>query len=88
MFRPQGEGVRGPQVVPVGGVITVDVGPNDSSVEIQDGVSGNTRSYDVEPGKTTQIPVPPVPAGTALIVTVGRGRRARQILIEVISTAP
>lgn len=73
-------------VVAQGGTIEVDVGPNDATVEIKDGDPNNSRTFNVEPGKRASIPVPPVPGGTVLTVSVGRGARARTILVEVVST--
>ncbi|MBL8724818.1 MAG: hypothetical protein JNK49_12280 [Planctomycetes bacterium] len=66
--------------------MTVEVGPNDSTVEVKDGDPNHTKSYDVEPGKTANIPIPGVPAGTVLLIKVGRGARARMIWVEVVST--
>jgi len=87
-MTPQGEGIRAPTPVVQGGSIDVDVGPNDSSVEVSAGSSGNTTSHDVSPGKQAHIPVPSVPGGTILTITVGRGLRARIILVEVIAPTP
>ena len=88
-MKPQnGEGIRAPTPVPQGGTIEVDVGPNDSTVEISTGTSQETTSHQVTPGKRASIPVPPVPGGTVLWVTVGKGARARIILVEVIALSP
>ncbi len=72
--------------MPVGGTVTVEVGPNDSTVEVKDGDPNHSKSYDVEPGKTAQIPVPNVPPGTVLLIRVGRGARARLLMVEVVAT--
>ena len=79
-----GEGIRGPQVVLQGGSIVVEVGPNDTTVEVDAGTKPVT-SHPVQPGKTATIPVPPVTPGTILAVTVGKGLRARMILVEVVA---
>lgn len=85
-MRQQGEGIRTSMVVPQGGTIEVDVGPNDATVEIKDGNPSNSATFKVEPGKRASIPVPPVPGGTVLTVSVGSGARARTILVEVVSS--
>lgn len=78
-------GLRGPTAVPLGGSIRVEVGPNDASVEISTPSEGKAESYPVTPGKEAVIPVPDVPAGTVVVVTVGDGLRAHAILIEVVA---
>lgn len=72
-------------VVVQGGTITVDIGANDATIEIKDGTPGNSKTVDVTPGKQASIPVPPVPGGTVLTISIGKGARARTILVEVIS---
>ena len=81
----QAGGIRGPSTVTQGGTIEVDVGTNDGSVEVSSGGPGTTTSHPVPPGKKVSIPVPPVPGGTILFVSVGRGLRARILLVEVIA---
>ncbi len=88
MMQGAGEGLRSPATVLQGGSVNVDVGPNDASVEINVAGSGKSTSVKVEPGKTASIPVPPVPGGTALWITVGQGLRKRVILVEVIAPGP
>jgi hypothetical protein len=83
-----GEGIRVSGAATQGGSITVNVGPNDSTVEVGvQGTSGHT-THPVPGGKDTAIPVPPVPAGTILIVKVGKGARMRRIEVEVIAPGP
>jgi hypothetical protein len=82
----QGEGVRGPIQVVSGGNVPVEVGPNDTTVDVSVNNDAKTETHDVASGKTAQIPVPPVPGGSVLVITVGRGDRRRTILVEVIST--
>lgn len=84
----QGEGVRSPSTVTAGGTITVDVGPNDDTVEVTNGSTGTTKNNEVAPGKTASIPIPNVPGGTILYISVGKGPRARSIIVEVISSSP
>lgn len=88
-MRPQGgEGIRAPTPVVQGGTIEVDVGPNDSTVEVSAGSSSETTSHPVNPGKKAEIPVPSVPGGTILWISVGKGLRRRTILVEVIAPTP
>lgn len=83
-----GEGIRTSGVAVQGGAFNVEVGPNDSTVEVSASGSSTSTSHDVEPNKTASIPVPAVPAGTVLMVTVGKGARARTVIIEVIAPTP
>jgi len=87
MIQGPGEGIQA--IVPVvqGGAVEVDVGPNDSTVEISVAGSDETTSVPVSPGKRASIPVPDVPSGTLLFITVGRGNRTRVIWVEVIALA-
>jgi len=83
MMQGGGSGLRGPQAVPQGGTIQVEIGPNDTEVEVSEAGVGTPTRHPVPPGKTATIPVPNVPGGTLLYVSVGKGRRARIILVEV-----
>ena len=76
-------GIRGPSTAHSGGTVEVQVGYNDPSVEVSLGGS-ETTSYPVGPDKKATIPVPPVPPGTVLYVSVGTGLRRRVLLIEVV----
>lgn len=80
-----GEGIV---AVAQGGTITVHIGPNDSTVNISVAGSPNTSTTVVEPNKDATLPIPQVPGGTVLLVTVGRGLRRRSILVEVIAPPP
>jgi hypothetical protein len=71
-----------------GGSITVEVGPNDQSIDVVNGSSGEKTTVPVAPGKTTTVPLPPAPAGTFVVVKIGRGRNARVILVEIIGPNP
>ncbi len=88
MTPQEGEGIRTTGAVVQGGTMTVEVGPNDSTVEVSVGSSEQTQSIPVPPGKTAVIPVPNVPAGTVLWVSVGKGLRRRTILVEVVALLP
>lgn len=68
--------------------MTIEVGPNDTTVEISVGNSDQTVSVPVPPGKEAVVPVPNVPPGSVLWVSVGKGLRRRTILVEVIALAP
>lgn len=81
-----GEGVKAPGVATQGGSIDVSVGPNDDSVEVHAGGQGQT--HQVPPGKKVTVPVPPVPPGTVLTITVGKGLRTRILYVEVIAPSP
>lgn len=78
-------GIRG---VASGGVLTVHVGPNDREIEVVNTATGERSTHPVSPGKTTSIPMPSAPPGTALTVQVGRGRNAQLITVEVIGPGP
>lgn len=84
----QGEGVRAAGAVVQGGYVSVDVGPNDSTIEVSAAGSDKTQSHSVTPNKTATFPVPQVPPGTILFITVGKGLRARVIEVEVIAPSP
>jgi hypothetical protein len=86
---PQGgEGVRTPVQVQPGGTITVNVGVNTPSIEIDNPITGATYKVDVAPGKDTQVTIPNVPGGTFLYIRIGHGLRARYILVEVVTPSP
>jgi hypothetical protein len=76
--------LRGPPVGVPGGTITINVGPNDSSVHITDPTTQTTTSYKVEPGKDATITLPNAPGGTVLHIQVGTGINAQFFLIELI----
>jgi len=80
-----GEGIRVPTTVVAGGTMTVNVGPNDATVEVSVAGSEQTASHTVPANKDVAIPVPSVPGGTVLFVTVGKGLRARTIEVLVVS---
>lgn len=79
-----GEGLRGPQLAPAGGSITVDVGPSDRSIDVSTGAA-QTTTYPVPQGKSVTIPVPPVPPGTVVTITTGKGLGKRVIYVEVVA---
>jgi len=80
-----GEGII---AVAQGGTVTVRVGPNDSMVNIGVAGSDKTSTTKVEPNKDATLPIPDVPGGTILYVTVGQGLRRRVIFVEVIAPPP
>jgi hypothetical protein len=83
-----GGGLRGPITAPSGGTITVDVGSNDATIEVTDASTGATTSHPVAPGKTTAIPVPALPAGSVILVSVGKGPNTEVIAIEIVERRP
>ena len=83
-----GEGIRASGVAVQGGSVDVQVGPNDSTVEVSVGGDSESTSHEVGPDKGTTVPVPPVPAGTLIYISVGRGLRRRLIVLEVIAPTP
>lgn len=83
-----GEGIRTTTTAVAGGQITVNVGPNDTSVEISVAGTDEVVSVPVPPNKDAVITVPPVPPGSYLLVTVGKGLRTRVLIVEVIALAP
>ncbi len=82
-----GAGISAPGAAAPGGSVNVRVGTNDGSVESNSGGSG-TQSHEVPPSKSVPLPIPVVPPGTMIAVSVGKGLRQRVILIEVISPGP
>ena len=83
-----GQGIRITGVATPGGSITINVGPSDQTVEV--GVLGTPDStrYQVQANKDTPLPIPPVPAGTVLVIRVGKGPNRHRILITVVSPMP
>lgn len=82
------QGPGGIRAAQSGSSVEVDVGPNDSEITIVDTASGELSTYPVAPGKTTKIPLPSAPPGTAINVTIGRGRTARTVVFEIIGSPP
>jgi len=86
LVLPQsGQGMRAPASATAGSTVIVECGTSDPSIEVTDPVTGTTQSFPVAPGKRTPIPIPAVPPGSILVVSVGRGLRARVVLIEVVA---
>ena len=85
-MSPQGGGglrVMGPALQ--GGTIRVEVGSNVDSVEISAGSSAETIRHEVAPGKVNERPVPPVPGGTILWISIGKGLNRKVVLVEVLA---
>jgi hypothetical protein len=83
---PQGGGalrVTGPAIQ--GGTIHVEVGSNVDSIEVSAGSASETIRHEVTPGKINEIPVPPVPGGTVLWISVGKGLNRKVVLVEVLA---
>ena len=76
--------MRGPVYGVPGGTITINVGPNDSTIEVTDPTTQKSTSYKVEPGKDTTIRLPHAPGGSFVRIQVGNGLHAQFILVELI----
>lgn len=87
MRQQQGvAGLRGPAVALPGTSVEIEVGPGFASVDVGP-AGGATTRYSVPDGRVVSVPVPPVPPGTVLIVSAGKGLRRRVIFIEVVAPA-
>jgi hypothetical protein len=82
-----GQGLRAPGAAPVGGAVPVQVGTGDKAVESNTG-SPTTRQHPVRADGRATVPLPPVPPGTIVAITVGRGLQQRVILVEVVAPGP
>lgn len=88
-MKQQGAGIRvASAVVTQGGTIEVDVGTNDTTVQVSTGGLGEVTLVPVPPGKHVSIPVPAVTPGTLVVVSVGTGLRRHCCVLEVVSTGP
>lgn len=84
MIQDGGNGIRGPQTVVSGGVIEIEVAPNDTQIEVSEVGGGPAQKHPVPPGKKALIPAPTVSSSTMLYISIGDGSRNRVILVEVI----
>lgn len=82
------DGIRAGNPVVQGGTIEIDVGTNDATIEINTGGLTPRQIITVPPNKHLSVPVPPVPAGTIVIIVVGKGVSRRATYVEVVSTPP
>ncbi|MEZ6036566.1 MAG: hypothetical protein R3F29_03740 [Planctomycetota bacterium] len=88
-FTGQGaEGLRCSSTAAPGSTLQVEVASNDDSVAITNPLTGETTHHDVGPDKTANVPIPQVPPGTVLRITVGRGASQRSVTVEVVAPAP
>jgi hypothetical protein len=76
--------LRGPSTVAAGGSITIDVGSSGHAVAVTAPAQGTTR-HRVPPDKRVVIPVPNVPVGSVILVTVGDGPLQQGLWIEVVA---
>lgn len=81
------QGIRAPNVAPAGGSVSVDVGTGHRMVESNTG-SSTTRQHPVGADGRATVPLPPVPPGTVVAITVGRGLQQKVILVEVVAPGP
>ena len=86
LARQQGPGAT--RAAQSGSSVQVEVGPNDRQIEVVNVTTGARTTHPVAPGKTTTIPLPQAPTGTAFNVTIGTGRSAHTIVFEIIGTGP
>ena len=81
--------IKAPAQVQQGGtfVVTVD-GATGSDVRIEVAVVGHSESttYTLVADGTASVPVPPVPGGTLLTISVGSGPNTHSVLVEVVSS--
>lgn len=86
-MTPQGTGgVSGPSTAPQGDSVTISVSSGDASVTVStSGASSST--VPVPPGGVVKVPVPNVPPGTVLVLSVGKGNRKSIHLVEVVPPA-
>ena len=64
--------------------MTIDIGPNQDTVEVSEVGHTATTKHSVTPGRSANIPVPNVPGGTLLYVSVGTGLDMTVIVVEVV----
>jgi hypothetical protein len=86
--RCQGDGVRSSSTASAGSSVTVNVGPNDSSLNVVNNSTGDSSSQNVTPGKDTSVTIPNVPPGTIILIEIGTGLNKRVFMIEVIAPGP
>ncbi len=65
-----------------GGTLTIDVASNDTAITITNTTTGASSIHTVGPGKTVAVVVT-APAGSVLMVRVGRGTTAGGVRVEV-----
>ena len=66
----------------------MNVGPNDSTINVVNNTTGDTTKSDVSPGKDTQVQIPNVPDGTIIYIEIGRGMNRKIITVLVIALGP
>lgn len=84
----QGKGVIGSSTVPQGGTITVEVLTGDAAVSVSTGGIGDTQTFPVSSDRTVTIPVPTLPGGTLVTISVGSGLKKQYLLVEVVAPGP
>ena len=84
----QGNGISGSSTVPQGGTIVVHVTTGDATVSVSTGGIGDAKSFPVAADGTATIPVPTLPGGTLVCVSVGAGLKKKYLLVEVVAPAP
>lgn len=72
-------------VAQAGGTVQVEVASADIAVTVVAQGSTDVRNYPVPPSKAVAVPIPQVPPGTILILSVGRGLLVHHMLVEVVA---
>jgi hypothetical protein len=80
-------GLSGPISATQGGTITVAVESGDGAIVVSTGGPGGTV-YPVPAGGSVTVPVPSVPIGTLITISVGKGNRKAIIEVLVVGTGP
>ena len=57
--------------------------PGDPFVEVSTGGTQATN-VPVNPGKQAQVPIPNLPAGTVVVISVGKGLKRRILVVEIV----
>ncbi|MCB9876979.1 MAG: hypothetical protein H6835_05180 [Planctomycetes bacterium] len=82
-----GEGLRCSGTATPGGTLNVEVASNDDSVAVTNPLTGETTHHGVGPSKVASVPIPPLPPGSVLHITVGWGARTRTVTVEIVAPA-
>ncbi len=75
--------LRGPGVAPSGSTIDLEVGSNADHVDVSIG-GPVIVTVPVGPDRRARVPVLPLPAGTILFVSIGRGLLRHVLLVEIV----
>ena len=59
----------------------------DDAVAVTNPLTGETTHHGVGPSKVASVPIPPLPPGSVLHITVGWGARTRTVTVEIVAPA-